>query len=200
MLSFNAVAEIIQGSKTFKTTKSSIEFMGRLANLEGIKDLDDEFEFTIPSMDFIKIRALDMIKSQVIDRDGHRYLLLEFRPLPKNTDLEVKYYPRIILECSESPNALACKTSERFISKARILKKFDFTISYIELVEPNEFQGKLSLTYDLIIDDDEYDTMKDEALSQMIGDFGNILSGFADQILDPRIFFENYIIQLYKKW
>jgi hypothetical protein len=199
ILSFNIYGQVLDSNEVICKNKTQKEFEQRIYNLENIKYLDDDFKYSIDGIPFLSLQALDMIKSQTKEKNDKLYWLLELRPLPKNTELESKFYPRVILECKQESHSFTCITSTTHDGINRIIKKLDIDIHYLAYSEKCNSPA-IEVDYHLEISKSEYIAMKDEVFTQLSGSSTNMIAKFMDKVFDPKSFFEDYFSQLYKAW
>lgn len=185
------------------TSKSIIDFQHRIETLDSVKEIDQTYNYPIAGLDLIKIRALDMIKSQTYYKNAKLYWLLEFRPMPDHTQLPIDFYPRVILNCVKTNKSLSCKTAPDLRDKMKIFTNFEFNLSFVPSSTVShclKTQNRLIVNYKLSINDQEFEDLKQETYKDMIGSSNNILIKFMDTLFDPEKLFKSYIMNLYSHW
>lgn len=181
------------------TKKTNTEFVTRITTLDSVYLIDDKYQYPLKDFEIIKIRALDMVKSQFQEKDGKLIWLLEFRPLPEQTELAADFYPRMILSCTRSDLDFKCMADKNFISKFRVFKDFSFSLVY-KKSNSCASGALLHVEYNLDIDDTQFLDLKAESLKQIIGSSSNILAQVIDKLFIPETLFETYIQHLYEQW
>ena len=199
IISVNALAIDLNKDMTLCTKKNKDEFIARINTLDSIHEIDSSYEYPLEKFSFIKIRALDMIKSQSKEKDGQLFWLLEFRPLPDQTDLAAVFYPRILLNCERSVNTFKCHADQDKKDTMRVFKDFSFILTHQNSNECTDGYS-LGVKYTLSIDDAQFQSLKEEALKQIVGSNNSVLEKVVDQLFVPSTLFESYILHLYKMW
>lgn len=187
------------------TEKTSADYVKRINNLNSIFEIDHNYQYPLKlkEVEIIKIRALDMIKSQSQVKGSKIFWMLEFRPLPEQTNLDVSHYPRVILACERSDISLVCETDGKYLSKLRVFKNFSFNLKYTaksEITSKCKGGAVLNVKYNLDIDDEAFLALKAESFNQITGSSNNILAKVIDNLFDPKTLFETYIQHLYEQW
>ncbi len=185
------------------TAKTNLDFQQRIETLDSVKEIDQTYNYPIAGLDLIKIRALDMIKSQTYNKNDKLYWLLEFRPMPDHTQLPIEFYPRVILNCNKSDRSLSCKPAPDLQDKLKIFTNFEFNLSFVPSSPTShcsKTQNRLVVVYKLSINDQEFEDLKQEAYKEMTGNSNSILTKFMDSLFDPEKLFKSYIMNLYSHW
>jgi hypothetical protein len=196
---WNSFSMTLNKSMELCTKKSSAEFITRINTLNTVFEIDNKYQYPLKDFELIKIRALDMIKSQSQEKNGKLFWLLEFRPLPEQTDLAIDFYPRIILNCLRSDSVFECAADKDYTSKMRIFKDFSFTLQHVASSDCNDGYV-LKVKYLLDIDDVQFEDLKAESLKQIVGSSNNFMAKIIDKLFVPETLFESYIQHLYEKW
>jgi hypothetical protein len=202
-INLNLKAITIEKSFDLCTKKSSFDFTNRVNDLNTVYLIDDKYLYPLKDFELIKIRALNMIKSQSLEKDGKLYWLLEFRPLPEQTQLPLEHYPRIIMQCNRTEKSLDCNADKERKETFRVFKDFSFSLKYVEK-NPSSIKcpslGTININYKLEIDDNSFEALKAESLRQLTGSDNNILGKIIDKLFVPKVLFETYIQYLYEQW
>jgi len=198
-MAYNSYSMTLNKSMDLCTSKTPMEFVTRINSLNSVYEIDNKYQYPLKDFEVIKIRALDMIKSQEQEKNGKIFWLLEFRPLPEQTDLDQDFYPRIILNCSRSERVFECSADKDYVSKMRIFKDFNFTLQHAPSTVCSEGYV-LKVKYLLDIDDDQFEDLKAESLKQIVGSSNNFMAKIIDKLFVPETLFESYIQHLYEKW
>lgn len=203
LYSLTSQAITIEKKLKLCSKKSQDDFTYRISTLNSVYQIDDKYLYPLKDFSLIKIRALNMIKSQSQIIDGKILWLLEFRPLPEQTQLSVEYYPRIILTCTKTVDSLTCSSFKEKADLFRTFKDFSFNLKYqLASVDDADCQkdAVLFVQYRLSVDEKSFQDLKKESLKQLTGSENNILANVIDKLFDPETLFATYIQHLYEQW
>ncbi len=192
----------IQGSYNKCSDQSQQALFDKFSKFESYHEIDkDGFKY-FKLTKKISLNVMDMIDSKVIkeikkDSVTTTILYIRLRPLPNQTTLAAKMYPRFHLLCKSNMKALtlSCNLVKKLPHYALDDFNLEVKLSENDSTCKKRDLSKIEITYKADINDQDYEEIKAESADQM-----NFPQVIVDRLFNARSFFEKYWKNFFEEW